>query len=158
MHSICIQIQICWGETCLRFFYSNHLLQRFNVSAGIGSFCMANGFTHTETKRTVRLRQTHKWTISSNCEPPLPQPDLLLVCTIIFLSKLPSIQSPCSPHSHFAPTEIIRGGGYSSTLPSTHYNLSIHTHAAHTHPVTVLVRVIIRQVEFPSMATGYRIV
>lgn len=47
---------------------------------------------------------------------PLSQPDPLLLYTIIFLSEPSSSQSPCSSHSHFPPTELIRGGGHSSML------------------------------------------
>lgn len=66
-----------------------------------------------------------KWTISSNC-PPTPQASPVLLFTVIFPAVHSSSRSSCS--LHFTPTELIRGGGFSS-LPAVHtHHLPQHTH------------------------------
>lgn len=65
---------------------------------------------HSSTE-THTLTHTKWW--CHQMVHPLPRKGPFLLHTIIFLSEPSSSQSPCSSHSHFTPTELIRGGGCS---------------------------------------------
>lgn len=92
----------------------------FSWLSHTGSFCRTNRFTpsiHAKRKSKVLVRRTHIRTQSGQSHQivrPLPQPVPLLLCTVILFSEPSSSESPSSPHSHFTPAELIRGGGYSS--------------------------------------------
>lgn len=94
LNNFCIGFSLILAQSA-RHFYSIYRHQRVVQ------------LTHTRIHTHTRSGQSHQ------IVHPLPQPTLPLVCTIIFLSEPSSSQSPCSPHSHFTPTELIRGGGYS---------------------------------------------
>lgn len=101
---------------------------------------------HTLWIKEYSSTLTHKYTHTQSGQShqivhPLPQSAPLLLCTIIFLSETSSSQSPCSPHSHFTPTVLIRGGG-SSSMPARVYTiicLNTHMQHKHTHTHTALV-------------------